>query len=44
MGDSEDDDLIPIQSSEDWVPQLDDDLSRPASQSGGVFNITALQK
>ena len=44
MGDSEDDDLIPIQSGEDWVAQLDDDLSRPASQSGEVFNITTLQK
>ena len=44
MGDSEDDDLIPIQSGEDWIAQLDDDLSRPASQSGEVFNITALQK
>ena len=44
MGDSEDDDLIPIQSGEDWVAQLDDDLSRQASQSGEVFNITALQK
>ena len=44
LGDSEDDDLIPIQSGEDWVAQLDDDLSRPASQSGEVFNITALQK
>ena len=44
VGDSEDDDLIPIQSGEDWVAQLDDDLSRPASQSGEVFNITTLQK
>ena len=44
VGDSEDDDLIPIQSGEDWIAQLDDDLSRPASQSGEVFNITALQK
>ena len=44
MGDSEDDDLIPIQYSEDWIAQLDDDLSRPVSQSGEVFNITALQK
>ena len=44
VGDSEDDDLIPIQSGEDWVAQLDDDLSRPASQSGEVFKIAALQK
>ena len=44
VGDSEDDDLIPLQSGEDWIAQLDDDLSRPASQSGEVFSITALQK
>ena len=32
VGDSEDDDLVPIQSGEDWVAQLDDDLShRPLS-------------
>ena len=35
VGDSEDDDLIPIQSSEDWVAQLDDDLSG-LSVWGGV--------
>ena len=34
VGDSEDADLVPLQSGEDWVAQLDDDLSRPASQSG----------
>ena len=44
VGDSEDDDLISVQSGEDWIAQLDDDLSRPASQSGEVFNITTLQK
>ena len=43
VGDSEDTDLIPLQSGEDWVAQLDDDLSRPASQSGEVFSITTLQ-
>ena len=43
VGDSEDDDHIPLQSGEDWIAQLDDDLSRPASQSGEVFSITALQ-
>ena len=43
VGDSEDDDLIPVQSGEDWIAQLDDDLSRPVSQSGEVFSITALQ-
>ena len=39
VGDSEDDDLIPIQSGEDWIAQLDDDLSRPASQSGEVLKV-----
>ena len=43
VGDSEDSDLIPLQSGEDWVAQLDDDLSRPASKSGEVFSITTLQ-
>ena len=41
--DSEDADLVPIQSGDDWVAQLDDDLSRPATQTGEVFRITALQ-
>ena len=43
VGDSEDADLVPLQSGEDWVPQLDDDLSCPASQSGEIVCITALQ-
>ena len=43
VGDSEDADLVPIQSGEYWVAQLDDDLSRPATQTGEVFRITALQ-
>ena len=43
VGDSQDADLVPIQSGEDWVAQLDDDLSRPATQTGEVFCITALQ-
>ena len=43
VGDSEDADLVPLQSGEDWVAQLDDDLSRPASQAGEVFRIAALQ-
>ena len=43
VGDSEDADLVPLQSGEDWVAQLDDDLSRPASQSGETFRITVLQ-
>ena len=43
LGDSEDADLVPVQSGEDWVAQLDDNLSRPASQAGELFRITALQ-
>ena len=43
LGDSEDADLVPVQSGEDWVAQLDDDLSRPASQAGELFRIIALQ-
>ena len=43
VGNSEDADLVPLQSGEDWVAQLDDDLSRPASQTGETFCITALQ-
>ena len=43
VGDLEDADLVPLQSGEDWVAQLDDDLSRPNSQSGEIFRITALQ-
>ena len=43
VGDSEDADLVPLQSGEDWVAQLDDDQSRPASQTGEIFRITALQ-
>ena len=43
VGDSEYADLVPLQSGEDWVAQLDDDLSRPASQAGETFRITALQ-
>ena len=40
LGDSEDADLVPVQSGEDWVAQLDDDLSCPASQAGELFRIT----
>ena len=43
VGDSEDADLVPLQSGEDWVAQLDDVLSRPASQSEEMFRITDLQ-
>ena len=43
VGGSEDADLVPLQSGEDWVAQLDDYLTRPASQSGDIFRITTLQ-
>ena len=43
LGDSENADLVPVQSGEDWVAQLDDDLSRPASQAGELFRITTSQ-
>ena len=43
VGDSEDADLVPIQSGEDWVAQLDDDLSGPATRTGEAFRISALQ-
>ena len=43
LGDSEDADLVLVQSGEDWVAQLDDDMSRPASQAGELFRMTALQ-
>ena len=43
VGDSEDADLLPIQSGEDWVAQLDDDLSGPATRAGEAFRISALQ-
>ena len=44
LGDLEDVDLIPVQSGEGWVAQLDDNLSRPASQAGELFrfNCTCL--
>ena len=43
VGDSEDADLVPIQSGEDWVAQLDDDLSGPVTRTGEAFRISALQ-
>ena len=36
-------DLIPLQSGEDLVAHLDDDLSHPASQSSEIVSITTLQ-
>ena len=43
-GSSEDADLVPIQSGEDWIGLLDDDLSRPVETSEELFNISALHK
>ena len=33
-----------MQSGEDWIARLDDDLSRPVETSGDSFRISALQK
>ena len=35
---------MPVQSGEDWIARLDDDLSRPVEVSGDSFHISALQK
>ena len=43
-GSSEDADLVPVQSGEDWIARLDDDLSQPAAISGDAFRISALQR
>ena len=43
-GSSEDTDLIPIHSGEDWVALLDDNLSQPSAMAGDSFRISALQK
>ena len=43
-GSSEDADLIPIHSGQDWVAQLDDDLSQPNAVAGDSFRISALQR
>ena len=43
-GSSEDADLIPIHSGEDWVALLDDDLSQPTAILSDSFRISALQK
>ena len=36
--------LVPVQSGEDWITRLDDDLSRPVGTSGDSFRISALQR
>ena len=33
-----------MQSGEDWIARLDDDLSRPVGTSGDSFRISALQR
>ena len=43
-GSSEDADLMPVQSGEDWIVRLDDDLSQPAAILGDSFRISALQR
>ena len=43
-GSSEDADLVPVQSGEDWIARLDDDLSRPVETLGDSFRISTLQK
>ena len=43
-GSSEDADLVPVQSGEDCIARLDDDLSQPAAISGDAFRISALQR
>ena len=43
-GNSEDADLVPVQSGEDWIAKLDDDLSQPAAISGDSFRISTLQR
>ena len=43
-GSSEDADLIPIHAGEDWVAQLDDDLSQPTAIAGDSFRISTLQR
>ena len=39
-GSLEDADLVPVQSGEDWIARLDDDLSRPVETSGDSFRIS----
>ena len=43
-GSSEDADLVAVQSGEDWIAKLDDDLSQPAAISGDSFRISNLQR
>ena len=41
-GSSEDADLIPIHSGEDWVALLDDDLSQPSAVTGDLHHIVVV--
>ena len=43
-GSSEDADLVPIHSGEDWIALLDDDLSQPSVVASDSFCISNLQK
>ena len=43
-GSSEEADLVPIHSGEDWIALLDDDLSQPSAIASDSFRISALQK
>ena len=36
--------MVPVQSGEDWIAKLDDDLSQPAEILGDSFRISALQR
>ena len=38
-GNSEDADLVPIHSVEDWITLLDDDLSQPSTVASDSFRI-----
>ena len=43
-GSSEDADLVPMHSGEDWIALLDDDLSQPSAVASYSFRISTLQK
>ena len=43
-GSSEDADLVPMHSGEDWIALLDDDLSQPSTVGSDSFPMSALQR
>ena len=43
-GSSEDADLVPIHSGEDWIALLDDNLSQPSAVVSDSFRISTLKK